>query len=78
MAAIEKQLQDYVAILSEDQKKTILNVAKALAPDAGSESDWEDENFVAEVNNQSKAIRQSNVPTSSPGNSRTGEPNNRP
>ncbi|OJW79535.1 MAG: hypothetical protein BGO69_12450 [Bacteroidetes bacterium 46-16] len=49
MKTIDRELQDYVAILSEEQKETVLNVVKALAPNAGNDSDWEDEEFVAET-----------------------------
>jgi len=52
MRAIDRELQDYVNILNEEQKKTVLKVAKALAPDSGNEEDWEDENFIAEIDEQ--------------------------
>jgi len=58
MRAIDRELQDYVNILSDDQKKTVLKVAKALAPDAGDESDWEDEKFIARIDEECNRYHQ--------------------
>ena len=52
MERIDRQLQDYVNILSEEQKKTMLSVAKALASDPAKEEDWEDEEFIAGIDRE--------------------------
>ena len=57
MRAIDKELQDYVTILNDEQKKTILGVVKTLVTNEGNESDWEDEAFVAEIDKQSDLVR---------------------
>jgi hypothetical protein len=52
MGRIDRELHDYVTILSEEQKKTVLNVVKALASDTGNRDDWEDEDFVAGIDKE--------------------------
>ena len=78
MRAIDQELQDYVTILNEEQKKTVLKVVQALAPAAANENDWEDENFIAEIDKQTNRYKNyGSGAATSPSAGRTTSPGSR-
>ena len=55
-ASINKKIAVYLDQLNAGQKKTVLNVAKALVEAAHENDIWENESFVAEMEKRTKEL----------------------
>lgn len=54
--SVEKQIGNYLSLLSKDQKKTVLTVVKTFADSQQYESLWNDKAFTKEMNQRVKAF----------------------
>jgi hypothetical protein len=56
-AALDKQINNYLAQLNMNQKKAVLTVVKTFAEEHGQEFDpWKDEGFVAELDKRMEEL----------------------